>query len=208
MLICAPLKKKTASSLISSLKKAQEITDIVEIWFDEVKSLSDEEIKKILSIKQKPVIYKCQNLENIELVLNNKIEFIDLDIKTPSKIIKQIKKKYPKTKIIISYHNFKETPTLKTLKDTAKKIKSKGSDIIKIATHAKTFEDSIRILSFLSELNSKKEKAICLCMGEKGEITRTAGHILGNYLMYAPIKDSDASAPGQLTVKQLQWHLK
>lgn len=208
MLICAPLKKKTPSSLISSLKKAQEVTDMVEIWFDELKSISDEEIRKILSVRKKPIIYKCQNLENVELVLNNKIEFIDLDIETPPKKIKEVKKKFPETKIIISYHNFKETPILKTLNDIARKIKSKGSDIIKIATHAKTFEDSIRMLSFLSELKSKKEKAICLCMGEKGEITRTAGHILGNYLMYAPIKESDASAPGQLTVKQLQWLLK
>lgn len=204
-MICAPIKKQTTSSLIKAIKEAQKYVEVVEVWFDELKSLNDKDLKNIFAIKTHPFIYKCQNIENIETILKFKPEYIDLDIDTPSKFIKKIG---PKTSLIISYHNFKKTPSTKTLKALAKKIKSKGADIIKIATQANDFEDSIRMLSFLSELHEKGERAICVCMGEKGQITRTAGLTLGNYLMYAPIKESDASAPGQLTVKQLQWHLK
>ncbi len=204
-MICAPIKKKTTSSLIKAIKEAQKYVEVVEVWFDELKSLNDKDLKNIFAIKSRPFIYKCQNLENLDTILKFKSEYIDLDIETSSKIIKKIG---PKTSLIISHHNFKETPSTTALKALAKKIKSKGAGIIKIATQANDFEDSIRMLSLLSELHEKGEKAICICMGEKGQITRTAGLTLGNYLMYAPIKESDASAPGQLTVKQLQWHLK
>lgn len=202
-MICAPIKKKTTRSLINAIKETQKHVEIIEVWFDELKSLKD--LKDIFKIIKKPVIYKCENTGNIEEVMKFKPQYIDLDIEIPTKIIKKIG---PKTAKIISYHDFQETPSLKILQAIAKKIKSKGADIIKIATKADNFEDSIRMLSFLSELHAKGDKAICICMGEKGQITRTAGLLLGNYLMYAPIKEKDASAPGQLTVKQLQWHLK
>ena len=202
-MICAPIKKKTTSSLIKAIKEAQKHVEVIEVWFDELKSLKN--LKEVFAVKKKPFIYKCENLENIELILKYKPEYIDLDLSTPPKFIKKIGSDTAK---IISHHNFKETPSSKALRTLAKKIKAKGADIIKIATQANDFEDSIRMLSLLSELHEKGEKAICICMGEKGQITRTAGLTLGNYLMYAPIKESDASAPGQLTVKQLQWHLK
>lgn len=207
-MICAPLKKKTVFSLLKSLREAQKVVDIIEVWFDELGELNEEKLNKIFADKRLPFIYKCQRPENIEKILQKKIEFIDLDISTPAKVIKEIRKKSPKTLLIISFHDFNQTPPTKTLKNIAKKMKSKGADIIKIATQAKTFEDSIRMLSFLSELHAKGEKAICLCMGAKGEITRTAGHLLGNYLMYAPIKDSDKTAPGQIIVNKLKWLLK
>lgn len=205
MMICAPIKRKTIGSLVKAIKEAQNHVEIIEVWFDELKSLKEGDLKSIFAIKKRPFIYKCQNPENVDAILKFNPEFIDLDIEIPLKAIKKIG---PKTSKIISYHNFKETPSTKSLRALAKKIKAKGADIIKIATQANEFEDSIRILSFLSELHERGEKAICICMGEKGQITRTAGLTLGNYLMYAPIKDSDSSAPGQLTVKQLQWHLK
>lgn len=207
-MICAPLKKKTVPLLLKSLREAQKVVDIVEIWFDELGEHNEEKLNKIFAEKRLPFIYKCQKPENIKKILPKKIEFIDLDIATPTKIIKEIRKKSPKTKIIISFHDFNKTPSTKTLKNIAEKIKSKGADIIKIVTQATSFEEGIKMLSFLSELHAKGEKAICLCMGAKGKITRTAGHLLGNYIMYAPIKESDKTAFGQITVNKLKWLLK
>ncbi len=194
--------------MLKSLREIQKVVDIIEVWFDELGELNEEKLNKIFAEKHLPFIYKCQRSKNIEKILQKKIEFIDLDISTPTKIIKEIRKKSPKTLLIISFHDFNQTPPTKTLKNIAKKMESKGADIIKIATQAVSFEDSIRMLNFLSELHAKGKKAICLCMGTKGEITRTAGHLLGNYLMYAPIKDSDKTAPGQITVNKLKWLLK
>jgi 3-dehydroquinate dehydratase type I len=204
-MICAPIKKKTIGPLLKAIKEAQKHVEVLEIWFDQITSLKDADLKKIFAAKKRPFIYKCENPKNIDMILKYKPEYIDIDVETPKNTVKKIGTKATK---IISSHNFKETPPLKDLKALAKKIKAKGADIIKIATQANEFEDSIRMLSVLTELHAHQQKAICICMGEKGQITRTSGLILGNYLMYAPIKDFDASAPGQLTVKQLKWHLK
>lgn len=191
--ICAPIKKK------ASLSQAQKVADLIEVWFDELPSISE-----IFANKKKPFIYKVTNPKNIEKVLQHKPEYIDLDISTPKKTIQKIKEKYPKTTIIISFHDFDRTPDIKILRKTALKILSKGADIIKIATHAKEFKDSLQMLSFLSELTQKGHKAICICMGEKGRLTRAAGHLFGNYLMYAPIKKSEATAKGQIDAYELK----
>lgn len=204
-MLCVPIKKKAITALIKESDKAHKIADIIEVWFDELSGkINDEVVRKILKKNRKPIIYKSTgNLKNIKTVLKNKIAFIDLDIATSQKTIKYIKKNFPKTKIIISYHNFKETPDTKKLRNMARKIHSKGADIIKLATYAKTISDGFRILAFLQEL-SKDKKAICICMGKFGTITRTAGHLFGNYLMYAPLSPRTKTAEGQITAKELK----
>ncbi|MFA7685822.1 MAG: type I 3-dehydroquinate dehydratase [Candidatus Gracilibacteria bacterium] len=202
-MICVPLKQKTCLALSKELNKAQKIADLIEIWFDELGDLDDQKIKRIISHNKKPIIYKSQGaLTNIKNILSHKINFIDLDILTDHKTINYVRKNFPKTKIIISFHDFKKTPDSKSLQKIANKISKKGADIIKIATYAKSSEDSFRMLEFLAGLSQKKE-AICLCMGKHGLITRTSGHLFGNYLMYAPLVLEDKTADGQITAKEL-----
>jgi 3-dehydroquinate dehydratase type I len=202
-MICIPLKQKNSSTLLKEIKKAQKPADLIEIWFDELVDLDAKNKQKIFASNKKPIIYKAAgNLTKIKDILSSKIGFIDLDITTDAKIIAYIRKNYPKTKIIISFHDFKKTPDSKILHSISSKIIKKGADIVKIATYAKSPEDSFRVLEFLSKLSQKKT-AICLCMGKYGLITRTSGHLFGNYLMYAPLVLKDKTADGQITAKEL-----
>lgn len=201
-MICIPIKKNTILPFLSALKEAQKKADIAEIWFDEIKNLDKKICKKIFSIKKKPFIYKVTNGKYLKEILRYKIEFIDLDMNKHSKIIKRVKNLNPKIKIIISYHNFKNTPDIKFLEKIARQMRSKGADIIKIATTARNFTDSLRMLAFLDQQTKKGYKAICLCMGKQGQLTRIAGHLFGNFLMYASLKKSDKTAEGQLTIKE------
>lgn len=208
-MICIPIKKKTFASTIKTLKEAEKIADIIEIWFDEIKDLTAKKLDQLFCTKKLPIIYKVQNGKQIKEILSHKIEYIDLDISAPRKTVKEVGKISKKTKIIISYHNFTKTPDKNTLKRIIKKILKKDADIIKLATTAKSFEDSLRMLELIDEL-SKKHLIIGVCMGKRGEITRTSGHLFGNYLMYAPIKKTDKTARGQidaLTLKKI-WRLK
>ncbi len=205
-MICVPIKKKTPASLIKYLNEAQKKADLVEIWFDEIK-LSDENLTEIFAAKKRPFIYKVskdqQNIENI-LSQKQKIEYIDIDLGSQKSLIEKVKKVSPKTKIIISFHDFEKTPSDRELDKLAQKILHKGADIIKIATQAKGLSDSLRMLNLLKGLNAKKKKAICICMGKEGELTRATGHLFGNYLMYAPLKPSDKTAPGQIPLAELR----
>jgi 3-dehydroquinate dehydratase type I len=81
---------------------------------------------------------------------------------------------------------------------------SQKADIVKFATQAKKISDSFRMLDFLSSLNGKKQKAICLCMGNEGLLTRISGHLFGNYLMYFSMDEKSKTAEGQITIKKFK----
>lgn len=206
-MICVPIKNKTISSLLNNFEIAQKEADLTEICFDELKSLKKEDINALFKKKKKPLIYKTTTFLNFKKIPLKKIDFIDIDLNSSNEIIKEIRKTSPKTRIILSYHNFKETPAPKELNVIVKKLKSKKPDIIKIATRAKTLNDSLRMLELLSSIASKGQKAICLCMGEKGILTRTSGHLFGNLLTFAPLKSSSKTAEGQLTIKDLKKYI-
>ncbi len=209
-MICVPIRQKRIDTILKKIKESEKDADLTEIWFDEINGLNEKNLQKIFSKKKRPVIYKSLgNQKKINQVLEFKPEYIDLDLKSTSTIIEMIKSKSPTTKIIISFHDFKKTPEEKELKKIIKEMQKKGADICKIATYAKNFTDSLRILSLLSQLKEQKIDAICLAMGEEGKFTRVAGHLLGNYLMYAPLDQKSKTASGQITLKELKkCHLK
>lgn len=208
MKICVPIKKNKTSEVVLQLRKANKEADIVEVWFDEITDLNEDGEKQVNLNSKKPLLYKVSkiNFEKIEHLLNTikKIEYLDLDLSTDKNIFNKIKQKFPQIKLIISHHDFKKTPPQKALISLAKMMFTKGADIAKIATKANKIEDSINMLSLLSQLTKNGQKGICLCMGKYGRLTRTTGHLLGNYLMYAPLEQSESTAPGQLTLKDLK----
>ncbi len=208
-MICVPIKEKDPKVLLKSFEIAQKEADLTEIWFDELgANLNESLVAKIFSKKKKPIIFKSLgNKETLYEILQHPVDYLDLDYKTPRKLIQQLKSKFKETKLIISFHNFKSTPNLKSLIKTANSIDEKGADIIKIATFANNFEDCLKIFSLLEHLKEKDKTAICLAMGKEGKLTRLAGHLFGNYLMYCPLAKDKKTASGQLTVKEL-CHLK
>ena len=186
---------------MGTLKKAEGKADVIEIWFDEIKGLSEKNITELFKNSSKPILYKYQGGDHFEEIMKNKPTYIDIDLSAPKNLIRKINDISPKTKIIISHHDFKKTPETKEVKKIISKMIRKGADIIKIATQANKITDGIRMLSILSQLNSP---AIIICMGKEGRITRTTGHLFGNYLMYAPLTKGERTAEGQLTVNELK----
>lgn len=175
--------------------------DVLEFWFNRI---SKKSIAAILKKIKLPFIYKIENtnLKDINTDAIKKAKYIDIDVKTTSETIKEIKKINPKVLIIISYHNFKETPPKKDLEKILKEMKKKKADIVKFATMANDMVDNFRMLDFCSIIGKRGHKAICLCMGEKGRLTRLTGHLFGNYMMYFAQDEKNKTAPGQITIKE------
>jgi 3-dehydroquinate dehydratase-1 len=204
-MICAPVREKNIKKVIESIKRSQKEVDLVELWFDEIENLNEELLEKIFSLKKRPFLYKAlSDDKKIAEVLRFNVEFIDVDVSYSQEKIKKIKKLFPKTKIVISFHDFDKTPEINFLRRIILKMQKNGADIIKIATKANSIKDSFMMLELLSELNDQKIKAICLCMGKEGMLTRTSGHLFKNYIMYAPLNTKNKTAEGQLTVKEFK----
>ncbi len=108
------------------------------------------------------------------------------------------------TKLIVSHHNFKETPI--QLNDIYQRIAKTNADIIKIATKANNYNDSLRMLNLISGAD---RDIIAICMGQKGMITRVYGPAVGGYLTFASLGEGKSSASGQMNVDELRqtWQL-
>ena len=101
--------------------------------------------------------------------------------------------------VIISYHNFKRTADREDLESLMIACFEKGGQIAKIATQVNASED-IRNLLSLYDVPGKK---VILGMGPLGRITRVMGPYLGAEFTFASTAAGGETAPGQLTVKQL-----
>ncbi len=205
-MICIPINKKSTAEVLNRLKEAQELGDVVEIWFDSLEDFSMENLEKIFSKKTKKFLYKSTgDIEKLEKVMSFDVEYIDLDLDTEKTTIEKVKSN---TELILSFHDFEKTP--ENLDEIIEEMNQKGADIVKIATFAKDFSDTIRMIDLLNKLSQKGRKSICISMGEEGRITRAAGHLLGNYLMYAPLQEEDKTAKGQILASELKeiksWH--
>ncbi|MBI2314916.1 type I 3-dehydroquinate dehydratase [Candidatus Daviesbacteria bacterium] len=210
---CLPIIKNTKKEVLKSLKT--EGYDFYEIWLDYIKDLDDKFLTGIAKAYKGNLIFlfRRQNLEKIKLSLEKRQQIIsllsnfsivvDLDFLTQYEELQHLKQ-YPKIKLILSYHNYKETPKPDYLWSLVSKMKKYNSYILKIATFCQKETDGLSLLNFQIKLKNEKLRYIVLGMGKKGLITRIFGSIWGNQFSFAPIDIKDRSAEGQLTKKQME----
>lgn len=103
-------------------------------------------------------------------------------------------------KVIISNHNFIETPKDEIILNRLNDMKKHKPDILKLAFMPKNKLDSLEILKIgliFNELNDIP--MILISMGSDGMCTRFLGEIFNSTITFASI--SKTSAPGQINVK-------
>lgn len=108
------------------------------------------------------------------------------------------------TKFIVSWHNFSDTPTRAELVGRMAMMQDKGADIGKIITTAHSHVDVLRVLQLQEIAEGLGFPLIAFCMGRPGVISRVATCELGGYMTYCAVNDSEATAPGQLSVGTLR----
>ena len=215
-MICIPITAKRAEDTVLEMLSASKYADIVELRIDYIPELQNAEecIEESLKRKIKPVIItnrpvreggKFNGSEQDRLRLLQKaidlgVDYVDVEYDS----IKQITRRNS-SKIIISHHNFKETPhNLSKIYDD---ICQQKPDIVKIVTYANDIIDNIRIFELLK---SAQIPTISFCMGESGYISRILTKKFGGFLTFASLEKGKESAPGQLTVDELSkiYHFK
>jgi 3-dehydroquinate dehydratase-1 len=118
-------------------------------------------------------------------------------LKRNSSLVKYLKS--TKTKLLVSWHDFKKTPSSAELKKKMNQM-IKFSSNVKIVCTAKSTDDSNRML----ELYSKKGKSnlISFAMGDLGRISRILCLYLGSPFTYVSL--GKAIAPGQFSVDEIK----
>lgn len=123
------------------------------------------------------------------------VEWVDLEEDTAAKV-----PRFGKTKRIISYHNFEETP--KDLEQIHDRLAKLNADVVKIATLANEPHDNVRMLQLIKN-KSAKVQTVGLCMGDIGMPTRILAGKFGAPFTYATFNEQRELAPGQLSYRQM-----
>jgi 3-dehydroquinate dehydratase-1 len=131
------------------------------------------------------------------------VDAVDLEVEEKTEnIVSMVKAKGKE--VIISYHNYEETPETEILKDILDSMRKKGADIVKIATFIKNKEDLVNLLLLTNSY--KTLPIITIGMGEIGRISRIIAPIFGSCLTYGYI--NKPQAPGQMKVSTLKKEIE
>jgi 3-dehydroquinate dehydratase/shikimate dehydrogenase len=185
---------------------AENGVQLVELRVDYVRSRVD--LHRLLTDRPCPCIITCRREQdggqwndteqNRLLLLRTAIvegaDYIDLEDDIADGI-----PRYGKTKRIVSYHNFRDTPA--DLEDIHRRLASKDADIVKIATMTHRPSDNLRMLNLI---RSAKVPTVGLCMGEIGMPTRILAGKFGSPFTYATFHAERKMAPGQIPYKQMR----
>ena len=208
-MICISIPEKNIETCLSLISKA----DMAEIRID-LAEFTAENVAYVFSKATKPLIATCRpeivtDSRRVELLKNaitHGAAYVDIEIEASSEIKKELITcaKAHDCKVIISYHNFENTPSIKELVAIIDTCFDEGADIAKIATTAQNSSDSARILGLYAQYSS----LVALAMGEEGKITRVANLYLGAPFTFAAISEKQKTAPGQITIDQMKQFLK
>jgi len=211
---CVSIAETTPAKTKKTLKIALSKSDFVEVRLDFLKisqipealELIKNDLNRIVcTLRPKTEGGKFSGNEKeriaiLKLIAEYNPHLLDVEFNTLRKnsdLVKYLKT--TKTKLLVSWHDFKKTPKSSELR---KKIKQMGkfSSNVKIVSTAKSTDDSTRML----ELYSKKGKnnLISFAMGDYGRISRILCLYLGSPYTYVSL--GKAIAPGQFSVDEVK----
>ena len=211
---CISIAEKTPAKTKKVLKIALKKSDFVEVRLDFLKinqipetlELIKKDLKRIvctLRPKNEGGVFQGNEKERIailKLIAEYNPFLLDVEYNTLKKdpdLTKYLKS--TKTKLLVSWHDFKKTPKASELKTKMNQM-AKFSSNVKIVSTAKSTDDSTRML----ELYSKKGKnnLISFAMGDFGRISRILCLYLGSPYTYVSL--GKAIAPGQFSVDEVK----
>lgn len=230
-LICLPLVAKERAALCDEACELAALQpDMVEWRVDAFSGAGDvaqclpvlRELRTIIG--EIPLIFTCridregglQHLtqeSRLALIIgamdSGLVDLVDIELCSGEEFVQQIvaRAKTVGVKLILSYHNFQETPAEELLAGKLAEAEKKGADIAKIAVMPKDYHDVLTLLSVTDTARNGLVNIpmIAISMGETGKISRLAGGLFGSDITFGAGRES--SAPGQLTFNDLKTGL-
>ncbi len=166
------------------------------------------DLKRLLTNRPCPVIVACRRPQDggkwarsederrmlLRSAIADGVDYIDLEEDIAGTI-----PRFGKTKRIVSYHNFQETPA--NLREIYDRCASHDPDIVKIATMAHDPKDNLRVLQLIAD---SEIPTVAICMGDIGTASRILAGKFGAPFTYATFHQERELAPGQLSFDQMR----
>jgi 3-dehydroquinate dehydratase / shikimate dehydrogenase len=212
--LCAVAAASTAAEMAAQIKAALQETSTIELRLDWL--TSDRERARLLAWlrthrpRRATFLATCRRRAgggrfsgNIQRELYWLIQarqagcqWCDLEVETVRQLPRQSIDDYSvPPRVLFSVHDFRRTPPLAKASRTRR---NGGIAAIKIAVHARTIADSLRVL----RLARRSKNCVAIPMGEMGLPARVLALREGSALAYAPVRD--ATALGQVPLEGMK----
>jgi len=212
--VCASVIGENVDAMAAGIARAiEQKADIIEIRLDRLRKNSEWE--KLLETELPLILtnraeregghFKGEDGARIKYLLKGIEEgapCVDIELSTPHSILNKVIEtaKIHGTSLLLTHHDFKETPPIATLMNIAEKMAGVGCNIAKIVTFARTPKDALTVLNFLNQVPSYvKVSVVAFAMGEAGRMSRIAAPLFGSPIVYAAAIET--TAPGQFDVE-------
>ena len=212
-MICIPIVGPTQNKSLEDIAMAEPLADFLELRLDLMK---DYDLGALLQAATKPCIVtnrtkreggqfagtEEERVNILKKAMDAGAEYVDIETSTPKELLKPFLESDHKSKIILSYHNFTDTP--EELEHLYKIMCEMPADVIKIVTYARDITNNLAVFKLIYRAKKDDKKIIALCMGERGEISRILSPLLGGFLTFGSLETGKESAPGQITAVKLR----
>ncbi|HEX5797089.1 MAG TPA: type I 3-dehydroquinate dehydratase [Candidatus Saccharimonadales bacterium] len=208
---CLPIIDTSLDKVRQIIKSHQQNYGYFEVWLDYMQNVTaSDAISLAQNFPGKIIfVFRRRNLEPINIPLEKRVEIlrrlsdedclVDFDITPQAEDLDYVQKNNLQFKKIVSYHDYKQTPTDLQIRQIITRIESFGPDIIKLSVFCNSNKDALRLLQLEQDLSAQDKPHIVLGMGENGLITRIFGTLWSNALAFVPETADAESAPGQIT---------
>jgi 3-dehydroquinate dehydratase type I len=218
--VCIPIVETTVEKALIAIKKVNRWADLIELRADYLKRVK---LALLLENRRKPFIvtnrrkeeggkYKGEERKRVSVLqeaIDLGADYVDVELATERSFLQGLIRNKKGTQVILSFHDFRGTPSPKELQRLFGQMVRLEADVTKIVSFARSWEDNLSILSLIPLAKARKQKIVAFCMGEKGKVSRLFSPFLGAAWTYASLSRGKASAPGQLTVREMKqvWEI-
>jgi 3-dehydroquinate dehydratase-1 len=223
--ICVSLAGPDVAALVTQASQVTGRADVIEVRLD---SMQHPDVPACCAGLDKPLLFtnrpnweggafsgsEEQRIEPLLEAVQQQAAYVDCELRADESLRNRLLGAMAggPTRMILSWHDFETTPPQAELEDVLAQMMESGARIGnvvgkiigKIVTTAHTPEDALRVLRLQEQAKAANFPLSCFCMGEPGRITRLATLYLGGSMTYACLNDAQVTAPGQLSLDQLQ----
>lgn len=215
--ICLSLAESTVSEALALAQRFEAQADVIEVRLD---LLDKPVVAPFIDRLSTPLLFtnrpqweggnwQGSEAERIDLLVEaveHNAAYVDIELMAPAAARERVlaAAAAATTRVIASWHNFKETPADQVLADIFRQQLHSGADIGKIVTMAHHYTDSLRVLALQLLAAHEQFPLAAFCMGQTGKISRAATLELGGVLTYGAADRARCTAPGQLSIDELR----
>ncbi|MET0624184.1 MAG: shikimate dehydrogenase [Pyrinomonadaceae bacterium] len=229
--VCVPVCVRRADELRPSVARAAELADVVELRLD---CLAEDQLAaarsllgpllgetplpfiityrpreqgggRDVSLEERAAFWRDlpEALRDIEGVDRRERDFVDLELDLlESPLAGSLGELFKRFRVICSQHDFEATPA--DLEELFSRMARTLAEILKVATKANSITDCVEVLRLCERGRREGREVIAVSMGEAGVLTRVLAPAFGSFLTYASLDAAQATAPGQISARELR----